>query len=41
MCAAVGFPCLRLVRVQIGKIKLLDDQLALGEYRIIAPKDLI
>lgn len=41
MCAAVGFPCLRLVRVQIGKINLLDLQLTLGEYRIIAPKDLI
>lgn len=31
MTAAVGFPTLRLIRVQIGEISLLDLNLALGE----------
>jgi 23S rRNA pseudouridine2457 synthase len=33
MCAAVGFPVLRLIRTQIGDFKL--DFLQLGEYRKI------
>ena len=32
MCAAVGFPCLRLIRVQIGKYNLFTHQLPLGEW---------
>lgn len=31
MCAAVGFPCLRLIRTQIGEYKL--DGLEVGEWR--------
>ena len=31
MCAAVGLPCLRLVRLEIGEYKL--DGLGVGEYR--------
>ncbi|MFQ1017919.1 pseudouridine synthase [Gilliamella sp. BG7] len=40
MCAAVGFPCLRLVRVQIGKYNLFDHQLLLGEWRYITTQNL-
>ncbi|NUF28031.1 pseudouridine synthase [Gilliamella sp. ESL0254] len=40
MCAAVGFPCLRLVRVQIGKYNLFTHQLPLSEWRFITTKDL-
>ena len=40
MCAAVGFPCLRLVRVQIGKYNLFSHQLPLGEWRSVAIGDL-
>lgn len=40
MCAAVGFPCLRLIRIQIGKFNLFDQHLALGEWRYISPNSL-
>lgn len=40
MCAAVGFPCLRLVRVQIGKYNLFDHQLLLGEWRYITTQNI-
>ena len=40
MCAAVGFPCLRLIRVQIGKYNLFTHQLPLGEWRSVATGDL-
>lgn len=40
MCAAVGFPCLRLVRVQIGKYNLFTHQLSQGEWRSISLNDL-
>lgn len=33
MCAAVGFPCLRLVRVQIGEFNLFDHHLELGKWQ--------
>ena len=33
MCAAVGFPCLRLIRTQIGDYKL--DNLKVGEFEKI------
>lgn len=37
MCAAVGFPCLRLVRVQIGSYNLFTHNLSLGEWKMISP----
>lgn len=40
MCAAVGFPCLRLVRVQMGPLNLLDARLAPGNWQFIAPTKL-
>ncbi|OCG32751.1 hypothetical protein A9G29_00495 [Gilliamella sp. Fer2-1] len=40
MCAAVGFPCLRLVRVQIGAYNLFAHQLPLNEWRYITTQDL-
>ncbi|WP_392558633.1 pseudouridine synthase [Orbus mooreae] len=40
MCAAVGFPCLRLVRVQIGAFNLFTNQLALGQWMPLAETDL-
>ena len=36
MCAAVGFPCLRLIRTQIGDYKL--DDLGVGEYQLVNAK---
>lgn len=33
MTAKVGYPCLRLVRVGIGRINLFDLNLGLGEWR--------
>lgn len=33
MCAAVGFPCLRLIRAQVGKYQL--GELANGEWKFI------
>lgn len=41
MCAAVGFPCLRLIRVQIGKLNLFDFSLAQGQWKKIAISDII
>ncbi|MCO6523849.1 MAG: pseudouridine synthase [Candidatus Schmidhempelia sp.] len=35
MCASVGFPCLRLLRVQIGKLNLFTQNLALGQWQYI------
>lgn len=40
MCAAVGFPCLRLIRVQIGNINLFDENIALGDWKFIQPSAL-
>ncbi|OCG45561.1 hypothetical protein A9G35_06180 [Gilliamella sp. Choc5-1] len=40
MCAAVGFPCLRLVRVQIGKYNLFTHQLPLNDWRYITTQDI-
>lgn len=39
MCAAVGFPVLRLVRVQIGNFKL--EGLTSGNFRHIKRKDIV
>lgn len=39
MTAAIGFPTLRLIRIQIGKVKL--DKLLPGEYREISKDDVI
>lgn len=33
MTAKAGFPCLRLVRVAVGRIRLFEQGLALGEWR--------
>ncbi|WP_373755540.1 pseudouridine synthase [Neisseria sp.] len=33
MTAKAGYPCLRLVRVGIGRLKLFDLDLALGEWK--------
>ena len=33
MTAKAGFPCLRLIRVGIGRIKLFDENLAPGQWR--------
>ncbi|UOP05062.1 pseudouridine synthase [Conchiformibius kuhniae] len=35
MTAKAGYPCLRLVRVAVGRINLFDLQLGLGEWRRI------
>lgn len=40
MCAAVGFPCLRLVRVQIGALNLFDHCLNVGEWKTVMPNNL-
>ncbi|NNF33364.1 MAG: pseudouridine synthase [Saprospiraceae bacterium] len=39
MCAAVGFPVLRLLRVKIGNLKL--EGLDPGDYRMISKEDII
>ena len=39
MCAAVGFPCLRLIRAQVGKFKLGD--LHSGEWKIIKKEEIL
>ncbi|QIQ20684.1 rRNA large subunit pseudouridine synthase E [Zophobihabitans entericus] len=41
MCAHVGFPCLRLVRVQIGNINVFDIQLPLGQWQYISATDVL
>ena len=33
MTAKAGYPCLRLIRVAIGRLNLFDEQLGLGEWR--------
>ena len=33
MAAKAGYPCLRLIRVAIGRLNLFDEQLDLGEWR--------
>lgn len=40
MCAAIGFPCLRLVRVKIGKLNLFTKKLELGSWCFISQTDL-
>lgn len=40
MCAAIGFPCLRLIRIQIGGFNLFDQQLSLGEWQYLKENDL-
>lgn len=40
MCAAVGFPCLRLIRVQIGNVNLFDHALIPGCWIFISPNRL-
>lgn len=40
MCAAVGFPCLRLIRIQIGRFNLFKAGLVLGEWQYIQPGQL-
>ncbi len=35
MTAAVGYPTLRLIRVMIGKLALLDMKLAPGQWRVL------
>ncbi|WP_434777378.1 pseudouridine synthase [Neisseria sp. Ec49-e6-T10] len=35
MCAHIGFPCLRLIRVSIGSLNLFDLNLAPEQYRFI------
>lgn len=36
MTAKAGLPCLRLVRVGIGRVNLWDLDLNLGEYQAIS-----
>jgi len=36
MCAAVGFPCLRLIRTNIGKVSI--EGLSLGEWKYVDKK---
>ncbi len=38
MTAKAGYPCLRLVRVAIGKINLFEQNLALGQYHLTDQK---
>ncbi|WP_392561188.1 pseudouridine synthase [Orbus sturtevantii] len=40
MCAAVGFPCLRLVRVQIGEFNLFEHSLTLGKWQALTQTEL-
>jgi len=40
MCAAVGLPCLRLVRIQIGELNLFDQQITLGKWQTLTENDL-
>ena len=40
MCAAIGFPCLRLVRVKIGKLNLFTKNLEQGSWCFISQTDL-
>lgn len=40
MCAAVGFPCLRLIRVQIGAFNLFQHKLPLGQWQQLSENSL-
>lgn len=40
MCAAVGLPCLRLVRCQIGALHIQNLHLGLGEWCEISPQQI-
>ncbi|MDF7670778.1 pseudouridine synthase [Orbaceae bacterium ESL0721] len=40
MCAAVGFPCLRLIRAQIGRYNLFNQHLPVGEWQAISIHDI-
>ncbi|WP_037586765.1 pseudouridine synthase [Stenoxybacter acetivorans] len=40
MCAKAGWPCLRLVRVGIGRVNLFDLGLGLGQWQAIDEGDL-
>ncbi len=37
MCARVGYPCLRLIRVQMGTVNLFELDLAPGEWCTLPP----
>jgi 23S rRNA pseudouridine2457 synthase len=39
MCAAVGFPCLRLVRGRVGKMSAKD--LSIGEWKYVTKSKII
>ena len=39
MCAAIGFPCLRLIRAEVGHYKLGD--LPIGQWREVSPKEIL
>lgn len=39
MCAAVGYPCLRLIRVKLGKLSL--GNLSLGEWKEVKKADVL
>ena len=41
MCAKAGFPCLRLIRVGIGKLSLFDLSLSVGEFCQINTNDVL
>lgn len=40
MTAKAGYPCLRLVRVAVGRLNLFDLALPLGEWRAMPPQAL-
>jgi 23S rRNA pseudouridine2457 synthase len=40
MCARVGWPCLRLVRVGIGRLNVFSLDLPLGQWQAVSPRDL-
>lgn len=40
MCAKVGWPCLRLVRVGIGRLNVFSLDLPLGQWQTVRPEDL-
>ncbi len=40
MCAYVGFPCLRLIRVSVGQLNLFDAELPPGQWRFITPEQI-
>ncbi|WP_370980598.1 pseudouridine synthase [Agaribacterium sp. ZY112] len=39
MCAAVGYPCLRLIRVRVGQWRLANKLLQPGHYEVIEVAD--